>query len=223
MFSKNLNKYVGVIRSYPLTIRNLFGIRKNIVKFSSTSKQIKTGYWECNDRELNCSIISDIYRKNKYKNEYKHMLRSAMIAENNNEPDYIILSCLLSNIGDILPVDMLNKIKKKSEEENILFDFYLDNIPLSCNIRHKYIISYMFLKDMKIDTKILNIIKNQYILKYYIKDINIEELSSDFCIKSFNDLIKVRYYITSCSNINLEENTDIFKYNTILYKYISNI
>lgn len=180
-------------------------------------------YWECNKKELKCNIISNIYRRYDYKEECKNMFRSALLAENNNEPDYIILSCLLSNIEDILPVDMLNKIKKKSEEENILFDFYLANVPLSCNIRHKYIISYMFLKDMKIDVKILNIIKNQYILKYYIKDIDIDELSSDFCIKSFNDLIKVRYYTTNCSSINLEENTDIFKYNTILYKYISNI
>jgi predicted HD phosphohydrolase len=150
----------------------------------------------------------------------EHMIQCAVIAEKNKEPDYIILACLLHDIGHFLDKDDMNGLGVSNH--GIIASNYLKKLGMNSRI--------CFLVEKHIDAKryLVTIDKKNYdklsdaskkTLEFQGGKMTDEELYKFENSEEFLNILKIRNYDDNGKQINKDlPNIETFK--QLIKKYL---
>ena len=151
----------------------------------------------------------------------EHMIQAALAAQNNNESDYIVLACLLHDIGHFLEEDNMNGLG------------VIEHSKLGAD----------YLRKLKIDDKVCDLVENHVMAKKYLvsKHSDYYNKLSDASKKTlefqggrmsdsemlefekrynFNDILKIRHYDDIGKDKNLKI-PDITSFKNIIMNYLN--
>ena len=124
-----------------------------------------------------------------------HMIQAATAAKNNNEPEYLVLACLLHDIGHFLQDDNMNGlgvIEHGKVGAEYLQDLGMDNRVCCLVENHVMAKKYLVSKDIDYYDKLSDASKQT--LEYQGGKMSIDEMKEFETHPEFNNILKVRYY-----------------------------
>ena len=149
-----------------------------------------------------------------------HMIQTAVAAQNNNEPDYIVLSCLLHDIGHFLEDDNMNGLGVV-DHGKIGADF-LRGLNMSekvCCLVENHVLAKKYLVSKYDDyySKLSDASKKT--LEFQGGKMTLEEMKLFENDKNFDSIIKVRTYDDIGKNINTQI-PGLESFRNLISKYI---
>lgn len=150
-----------------------------------------------------------------------HMIQAAYAAEKNNEPDYIVLACLLHDIGHFLDVDNMNGLGVV-EHGKIAGDYLrkLGMYEKVCILVENHVIAkrYLVSKNDNYYNQLSDASKQT--LEYQGGKMSIEEMTDFENNEDFHEILRIRYYDDNGKKIGIEI-PDLSYYYSLINKYLS--
>lgn len=150
-----------------------------------------------------------------------HMIQAAYAAEKNNEPDYIVLACLLHDIGHFLDADNMNGLGVV-EHGKIAGDYLrkLGMYEKVCILVENHVIAkrYLVSKNDNYYNKLSDASKQT--LEYQGGKMSIKEMTDFENNEDFDEILRIRYYDDNGKKIGIEI-PDLSYYYSLINKYLS--
>lgn len=172
-------------------------------------------------------IIIDLYKSSGDTNYFgekvtktEHMIQCALSAENDNDPDYIVLACLLHDIGHFLAKDDMKGLGVK--DHGLLGSYYLNDLGMDKRI------CYLVKKHVDAKRYLVTIDQNNYdnlseaskkTLEYQGGKMTQDELIDMEIDDEFLNILKVRKHDDKGKNEN-QEIPDIETFIPLIRKYL---
>lgn len=151
-----------------------------------------------------------------------HMIQSAIAAMNNDEPDFIILSCLLHDIGHLLEKDNMNGLGVS--DHGLIGANYLRELGIQENVcslveNHVNAKKYLVSKHPEYYNKLS--LASKKTLEYQGGKMNTTEMELFEKLPEFHNILKVRYYDDIGKQVGMNiPSIDFFTY--LIHRFIMN-